>query len=98
MIVAIFSAAMVLAQATPSAATPPAAIAAPAGAPAAHAAAANDPTHARRDQLLCKYEKVLGSLIAKKVCYTREEEELRSQEDRRNTEHLQESQYSTRNH
>jgi hypothetical protein len=95
MIAAIFFAAMVLAQNTPTAPPPPAVVATPAG---AQVAAANDPTKARRDELLCKTEKVMGTLIPKKVCYTREQEEARTQEDRQNTERLQQSQYSTRNH
>ena len=94
MIGLVFASALVLAQNTLAApAVAPPAAAAPAADPAA-----NDPTKAHRDQLLCKSEQVLGTLIPKKVCYTREQEEARRQEDRRNTEHLQESQYSTRNH
>ena len=42
-----------------------------------------------RDQLLCRSEKVLGSLIPRKVCYTRNQQEDREQQDRQMLDRLQ---------
>ena len=47
-----------------------------------------------RDTLLCRQEKVLGSLIPRKVCYTRNQQEQREQEDHRTMDRLQ-SQFGT---
>ena len=54
--------------------TPPAA--APGGPGQTHLAAAG-PLKVHRDELLCKSQQVLGTLIPRKVCYTREQQEHR---------------------
>ena len=87
---AVFAAALLLAQAAP-AVTP-----APAPAPAAAADAKPDagkPVMARRDQLLCKEEQVIGSHFPKKVCYTREQQEDRTRQDQQMLDRYQ-SQFS----
>ena len=42
-----------------------------------------------RDKLVCHREKVMGSLIDRKVCYTQADLDIRRQEDRRALESLQ---------
>lgn len=86
MISALFAAAILLAETTPAAA--------PAAAPAAPAAPQATVDGApvvkvKRDDMLCKQEEVLGTRIPKKVCYTRAEQEARSQQDRQNVERMQ---------
>ena len=82
-----------LVQAVTAAAQPPAA------APTESAAASAKPdaetgTKVSRDTLLCRQEKVLGSLIPRKICYTRSEQEDREQQDHRTMDRLQ-SQFGT---
>jgi hypothetical protein len=68
----------------------------PAAVPAAQTQqAAAGPQKVHRDELLCKSEPVLGTLIPKKVCYTREQQEARERQDRENLDHQQHSQYMT---
>jgi hypothetical protein len=88
MIGAFLAISLFLAQAAPAASNP--------AAPAASGAkpASDVGTKVSRDQLLCKTEKVMGSLIPKKICYTREEQEQREQEDRKAVERMQ-SQFGT---
>jgi hypothetical protein len=76
------------AQAAPGTAAVP-----PSGSPAAKPHS-DVGTKVSRDQLLCKEEKVLGSLIPRKVCYTRAEQEDREQQDHRTMDRLQ-SQFGT---
>ena len=84
MISALFAAAILLAETTPAAA--PAAMPA---APQATADGAPAVAKVKRDDMLCKQEEVLGTRIPKKVCYTRAEQEARSQQDRQNVERMQ---------
>jgi hypothetical protein len=42
-----------------------------------------------QDKLVCHREKVMGSLIEHKICYTQAEADLRRQEDRKSLERLQ---------
>jgi hypothetical protein len=42
-----------------------------------------------RDKLVCHREKVMGSLIERKVCYTQADADLRRQEDQNSLESLQ---------
>jgi len=86
MISAILALAMLMAE------TPPAA-AGGAPAPAATAAAATGAApvvKVKRDSdLICHSEQVLGSHIPTKVCYTRAEQEDRTQQDQRNLGRMQ---------
>ena len=76
MIGAVFAVALMLAEATPAAETPPAA-------PAAKAQKVD------RDGKVCHNEEIVGSRIPKRVCYTQAESEARSQQDRQTIERLQ---------
>ena len=99
MISAIF-AAILLAQAAPPAAQAPAptpAIAAPAAALADVKPDAAKVTKVHRDDLLCKEEPVIGSRFPKKVCYTREQQEDRTQQDQNTMNRLQ-SQFGILSH
>ena len=75
-----------LAQAAPPSSSPPD--------PAASSAKPASETKVSRDTLLCRQETVLGSLIPRKVCYTRNQQEQREQEDHRTMDRLQ-SQFGT---
>jgi len=74
--------AILLAQISPALAaeTTPAAAAAPIAA---------TPRKVDRDTLVCHTEQVIGSRIPKKLCYTREQEEARTEDARKMTERLQ---------
>jgi invasion protein IalB len=89
MLSAILAAALLFAQA------------APATSPTATPAAAQAKPHSdvgekvsRDNQMLCKTEKVLGSLIPQKVCYTRAQQEDREQQDQKTVQRFQ-SQFGT---
>jgi hypothetical protein len=83
----------VLAQAEPPPSAPPAGVLA---APAAASTPPGSPagTKVSRDTLLCRQEQVIGSRIPRKVCYTRNQQEQREQEDHRTMDRLQ-SQFGT---
>ncbi len=87
MISALFAAAILLAETTPAAAPAPMAAVAPAQATADGAPAVVKVR--RNEDMICKQEEVLGSRIPKKVCYTRAEQEARSQEDQKNLQRMQ---------
>ena len=94
MISAIF-AAILLAQAAPPAAPTPAPTPAVAATDAKPADAKVTKVH--RDDLLCKEEPVIGSRFPKKVCYTREQQEDRTQQDQNTMNRLQ-SQFGILSH
>jgi hypothetical protein len=79
MIAAIFTVAILLADAAPAAASPP---------PDAAASAAKGPK-VNKDGLVCHNEEVLGSRIPRKVCMTPADAADRAQQDRRNVERMQ---------
>jgi invasion protein IalB len=81
MIVAMFVAAVLLADA--SAAAAPQAAAAPAEATASSKAKAD------KDELVCTYEETIGTRFRKKICSTRREADDRSRQDRDNLNRMQ---------
>jgi predicted secreted protein len=89
MIGAVFAVAILLAETAPAAGTP--------AAPAAAAPTAASEQKADRDTKVCHNEEILGSRIPKRVCYSQEESEARSQQDRRTVERMQ-SQMSYTSH
>jgi hypothetical protein len=90
MIGAVLATALMFAQVAPGTVSAPSAVT-PAGAPGSAPAKPHSDvgTKVSRDQLLCKEEKVLGSLIPRKICYTRNEQEDREQQDHRMMDRLQ---------
>jgi hypothetical protein len=83
MIGAVFSAALLLAQAAP-AAMPPAA------APAPVVTSTSAPAQkVNKDGLICHSEQILGTRIPKRVCFTPEEAEQRRLQDKANLERMQ---------
>lgn len=83
MISAILALAMLMADPQPAAATG-------APAPAETATTAASTVKVKRDSdMICHQEMMLGSHIPTKVCYTRAEQEDRTQQDRSNLNHMQ---------
>jgi len=84
MISAIFALAMLMSEPVPAATDGATAPAAP------PAAAATPVVKVKRDSdMICHSETMLGSRIPSKVCYTRAEQEERTQQDKRNLDHMQ---------
>jgi hypothetical protein len=86
----VFAAALLLSDAAPAPI-----VAVPMAAPSDAAKSGAGAKVSRNDQLLCRSEKVLGSLIPREVCYTRAEQEDRSQQDQMKLNRLQ-SQFGAR--
>jgi hypothetical protein len=85
MIGAVFTVAILLADATPAAAQPTPA--APAAAPADQSASAKPKVN--RDGMVCHTEEILGSRIPKRVCMTPADAEARAHQDQQNLGRIQ---------
>jgi hypothetical protein len=85
MIGAVFTVAILLADAAPAAAQTSAP--APAAAPGSQVASAKPKVN--RDGMICHTEEILGSRIPKKVCMTPAEAEDRARQDQQNLQHMQ---------
>jgi hypothetical protein len=79
----MFAATIMLADATPAAAT-----AATAATPATPAAAAEAPKTAK-PKMVCRTEAVTGSMFPKKTCYQLDDLAQRQQEERKNLQQMQ---------
>ena len=81
-LITLFAASMMLADAGPAAATTAAAVPPAAAAPA-------KVVKTEKPKLICKTEAVTGSLMPKKTCYTADDYAQRQQDERQNLERMQ---------